>query len=171
MTVRARKTTSRAPAGRGIELAKIHIGATALGLIQGKGADKEAYRAMLWSVAKVRSAADLDEAGRRKVLDHLRAGGWVDPSDEAYQQRARKRRTAAAKPQAQKIRSLWLALAEAGHVQHSGEAALRAYVQKQSAIYDPNRHGYSAPELLPPPVAQRVIEHLKQWCRRTGTEI
>lgn len=161
--------TRRAPAGRNIELGKIHIGATALGLIRSGGADKDGYYAMLQAVAGVASAADLDEAGRRKVLDHLRANGWDDPGDRAYRQRARNRRVGAAKPQAQKIRSLWLALAEGGHVRNASEAALRAYVQKQSATYDPNRHGYSAPELLPAPVAQRLIEHLKHWCRRTGT--
>ena len=32
---------------------------------------------MLWSVARVHSAADLDHAGRHAVLDHLRARGFV----------------------------------------------------------------------------------------------
>lgn len=167
---RTRKSPKqRAAAGRNVELGKIHIGATALGLI--RGADKDGYYTMLWSIARVKSAAELDHAGRRRVLEHLRAAGWDDPGDRAYRARAGQRRAAAVKPQAQKIRSLWLALAEAGHLQNASESGLRAYVQKQSAIYDPNRHGYSAPELLPSPVAQRVIEHLKQWCRRTGTEI
>ncbi len=36
----------------------------------------DAYRDILWSVARVRSSADLDQAGRSKVLDHFRACGW-----------------------------------------------------------------------------------------------
>lgn len=36
----------------------------------------DAYRDILWSVARVRSAGDLDQAGRSKVLDHFRACGW-----------------------------------------------------------------------------------------------
>ena len=36
----------------------------------------EAYRDILWSVARVRSAGDLDQAGRSKMLDHFRACGW-----------------------------------------------------------------------------------------------
>jgi hypothetical protein len=37
--------------------------------------DESEYRNLLWAVARVRSAADLDQAGRRKVLDHLRSRG------------------------------------------------------------------------------------------------
>ena len=51
------------------ELAKIHIGAKQL------FDDDSDYRSMLQSVAGVRSAADLDEAGRRKVIEHLKACG------------------------------------------------------------------------------------------------
>lgn len=55
---------------RNAELAKIHLAKKQLGL------DDETYRAMLWTLARVRSAKDLDEAGRRTVLDHLRARGF-----------------------------------------------------------------------------------------------
>ena len=51
------------------ELAKIHIGAKQL------FDDDGDYRAMLESVAGVRSAADADEAGRRRVIEHLKACG------------------------------------------------------------------------------------------------
>ena len=46
-------------------LAKIHIAKKQLQL------DEETYRAMLWEVAEVDSAADLDLRGLDKVLDHL----------------------------------------------------------------------------------------------------
>lgn len=55
---------------RRAQLAQIHIAQKDLCM------DDETYRAMLWTVAKVRSASDLDEAGRRAVLEHLRARGW-----------------------------------------------------------------------------------------------
>jgi phage gp16-like protein len=157
----AKSAARRQPAGRNIELAKIHIGAAALGLIQGN--DREGYLAMLWSVARVRSSKDLDAQGRERVLEHLRACGWADSKPFV---RGRRPDNA----QAAKIRALWHALHAAGHVNDGSERALRAYVQHQSATYHPQKHGYSAPELLPSPVAQRVIEHLKHWCRRTGTE-
>jgi len=58
-----------APDARRRELAAIHIGAQQIGM------DDDGYRDMLWAVARVRSAKDLDDAGRRRVLDHLRACG------------------------------------------------------------------------------------------------
>ncbi|WP_193222237.1 gp16 family protein [Alkalilimnicola sp. S0819] len=57
-------------ARRRSELAKIHVAKKELQL------DDDTYRAMLWSVARVRSAKDLDAAGREAVLDHLRARGF-----------------------------------------------------------------------------------------------
>lgn len=55
---------------RRADLAKIHIAKKDLGL------DDEVYRDILWTVARVRSAGDLDDAGRRAVLEHFRARGW-----------------------------------------------------------------------------------------------
>lgn len=54
---------------RGNDLAKIHIAAKQLGL------DEPTYRDMLWSIARCRSAKDLDHAGRKRVLDHLVSRG------------------------------------------------------------------------------------------------
>lgn len=59
-----------APDIRKSELAQIHVAKSQLGL------DDETYRAMLWTVARVKSAADLDWAGRKKVIDHLKAKGF-----------------------------------------------------------------------------------------------
>lgn len=52
------------------ELAAIHVAKRQLAL------DDDTYRDMLWAVARVRSAKDLDFAGRKRVLDHLRAVGF-----------------------------------------------------------------------------------------------
>ena len=52
------------------QLAAIHLAARDLGL------DRPAYEDILFTVARVRSAADLDAAGRAAVLDHFRARGW-----------------------------------------------------------------------------------------------
>lgn len=55
------------------ELARIHILAGEVGL------DEGAYRDMLWTVARVRSAAELDEYGRRRVIEHLQSRlPWPD---------------------------------------------------------------------------------------------
>lgn len=52
------------------QLAAIHVARRDLGL------DEDSYRRMLREVAGVCSAKDLDRAGRRQVLDHLRRAGW-----------------------------------------------------------------------------------------------
>lgn len=59
-----------APDQRRRELAQIHVAKKDLRM------DEETYRAMLWSVARVHSAADLDAGGRRQVLEHLKAVGF-----------------------------------------------------------------------------------------------
>jgi len=59
-----------APDTRRRELAQIHIAKAQIGL------DEETYRAMLWTVGRVRSAADLDYGGRKAVLDHMKARGF-----------------------------------------------------------------------------------------------
>ncbi|MCS4503870.1 regulatory protein GemA [Arhodomonas aquaeolei] len=61
---------STAADARRRELAQIHLAAKQLGM------DDDNYRAMLWSVARVRSAKDLDAGGRRAVIDHLKAVGF-----------------------------------------------------------------------------------------------
>src|SRR3569832_562496 len=55
---------------RARELGMIHVAKKQLQL------DDDAYRAMLWSVARVQSAADLDAAGREAVIAHLKARGF-----------------------------------------------------------------------------------------------
>ena len=65
-----RRSYTAKPDTKRREIALIHIAKADLGL------DDETYRDVLWTVARVRSAADLDFAGRNKVLDHFKARGW-----------------------------------------------------------------------------------------------
>lgn len=64
------------PADRNRELARIHCLAKELGLA------RDEYEDVLFTQARVRSAGDLDYAGRRKVIEHLAAraaahGEWA----------------------------------------------------------------------------------------------
>ena len=52
------------------DLAKIHIAKKQLDMAD------DAYRALLWTIGRVKSSAELDHAGRARLLDHLRACGW-----------------------------------------------------------------------------------------------
>ncbi len=60
------------------ELAAIHVAKKQLGL------DDGTYRDMLWTVGRVRSAGDLDHAGRQAVIEHMRRRGFmrVQPAAE-----------------------------------------------------------------------------------------
>jgi len=55
---------------RNTELGKIHIAKKQLGM------DDDTYRDMLWTIARVRSAKDLDHAGRKAVLEHMKRVGF-----------------------------------------------------------------------------------------------
>ncbi len=62
---------------RNNDLAMIHIAKAQLGL------DDDTYRSMLYTLARVYSAADLDYAGRMKVLEHMKSkGGFKSASSK-----------------------------------------------------------------------------------------
>lgn len=57
-------------AERNADLAMIHIAKKQLAL------EDEAYRDLLYTIGRVRSAAELDFAGRKRVLEHFRKCGF-----------------------------------------------------------------------------------------------
>jgi len=113
--------------------------------------DDETYRAMLCSVAGVRSARDLDVTGRKKVLDHLKELGFnvkvASPvSSNAADSRYRK------------IRVLWKQLHDSGKVAHNTEHAVRSYIKRMTHQEDF--------QFLSDMQVSMVIEALKQWLVR-----
>lgn len=146
---------------RRAELGWIHQGAAALGLRT--ATDDTAYRDMLWAVARVRSAADLDMAGRRRVLDHLAGLGWKRAAPPA-------RKPSKGDGQVRFLRMLWIKLFQAGHVADGTERAFRAYIRGESARYDPAGRGWDAPELIDRDTRRQLIEHMKRWATRVGVD-
>lgn len=55
---------------RNSELALIHLAKKDLGM------DDETYRNVLWMCGRKTSSADLDYAGRSKVIEHMKSCGW-----------------------------------------------------------------------------------------------
>lgn len=129
------------------EIAQIKIGAKQLGL------EDDAYRDMLFALARVRSAADLDWTGRKRVIEHLRDCGATVGKQRRHTDNA----------QAEKIKALWAALAQGGAVRDGSPAALSAWVKRQTRV--------SAPEWLSTAEARTVIEALKAWAARAGIEV
>lgn len=58
-------------APRNTDLAKIHIAKARLGM------PDDQYRDLLWTIGRVKSAKDLDWAGRQRLLDHFKACGFA----------------------------------------------------------------------------------------------
>lgn len=82
-------------------LAQIHIAKQQLGM------DDDTYRAVLWAVARVKSAKDLDHAGRAAVLDHFRKCGWKPkPPKKPFPGRPRNIDSELRGPQLKKIEAL-----------------------------------------------------------------
>jgi phage gp16-like protein len=79
-----------ADAKRRRELAQIHVAKKELGL------DDDTYRDMLWTIARVRTAKELDKGGRMRVIQHLRSLGHR-PRRKGRTRTAEPRETVAAK--------------------------------------------------------------------------
>lgn len=139
-------TPSSASDLRKSELAKIHIAKADLRLTQGD------YESLLWTVCRVRTAADLDWTGRKKLLDHFQKLGW----------KPKRHRKLAQGATARKIRSLWLQLRDIGVLENPDEAALLAYVKRMTDV--------DRLEWLNDAQERRVIESLKQWLTRAKRE-
>lgn len=132
---------------RNAELAQIHIARAQLGL------DDDTYRAVLWTVGRVRSAKDLDWTGRKVLLDHFKVKGWKP---------APPKRAKAARPvsggQEGLVRALWSELHAAGKVRDPSDAALGSWLKR-------NRWPERVEWLVGHQVTQ-AIEALKKWLNR-----
>jgi len=124
------------------ELAKIHMAAKALGL------DRDVYEDVLWTVARVHSAADLDSQGRFKLLAHFKHLGWVQA----------KSKRSAGDAKTRKIWSLWYQLKDAGLIANATAKTLRSEVKKLTGCSDPSFCNQAQ--------KSHVIECLKQWLSR-----
>lgn len=132
-------------------LAKIHVAKKQLAM------DDDAYRAMLRSVGGVDSAKDLTSAAADRVLRHLERSGFK-PVRKSNARGVAEGRPLAGDPQSTKIRALWLELHRAGVVRNPTEAALAAYVKRQT--------GVEALQWLSSAQASQLIEALKRWLAR-----
>jgi phage gp16-like protein len=132
---------------RKAELAQIHIARAQLGI------DEDTYRAILWTVARVTSAKDLDWTGRKTLLEHFKAKGWKPAAPKSAK---------AAKPgpkcQDGLVRALWTDLHAAGKVRDPSDAALGSWLAR-------NKWPQRAEWLSQQQITQ-AIEALKKWLDR-----
>lgn len=118
-------------------LAKLHIARKELRL---SDAD---YRAALTRATGKASAADLNADEREKALAEFRRLGWKGkPTTNSVD-----------RPHVGKLIALWREAASEGAIRDGSDAALRAFVLRQT--------GVAAPQFLNPKQANAVIEAVK----------
>lgn len=100
------------------ELAQIHIAKAQLGM------DDDTYRSMLWAVGRVESAANLDWAGRKKVLDHLKACGFK-PKAKTTKHVQERPRNFGSEERGQQLKKVEALLADAGRPWSYAESMAR----------------------------------------------
>lgn len=128
-------------------LAAIHVAKKQLGL------DEDTYRAVLVRVTGKDSTRAMSEAERQRVVEEMRARGFTKASNGA-----RKRLTGRF---AGKLQALWIAAWNLGIVSNREDAALIAFVKRQTGI-DHVRFVRDAGD------ADKAIEALKAWLAREG---
>ena len=147
------------PAPRQSHLAAIHMAQKALGL------SAEDASALKLAVTGKASSADMSAMQRKRYLAHLSGlqqnAGLIAPR---AQQRPPLYRTVddADDERWRKARALWHALANANVVHTNTDAALLAYVKRQTKM--------DAWRFLNTYQVNTVIEALKKWCVRSGIE-
>lgn len=139
----AHTNKAAADAQRKCELGQIHAGKKALNW------SDDDYRFHLFNITGKSSSADLDAAGRAKVLARMEAAGY-------------KPKASGFKPfdQAARIKWLWKKVGAAGGVRDASEAALLSFVGRTTG------QGVADVKFLPTHDASNVIEALKAMLTR-----
>lgn len=130
-------------------IAAIHVAKKQLGL------DDDTYRAKLANITGKSSVKDMSEAERQKVLTVFRNEGFT-PAGGARRPSGALKLTG---KYAKKLQALWIAGHNLGIVRDSDDAALVAFVKRQTGIEHERWLRY-------PDDARKVIEALKGWLQR-----
>lgn len=130
-------------------IAAIHVAKKQLGL------DDDTYRAKLTNITGKASAKDMSEAERQKVLTVFRSEGFA-PAPAARRPDGRQKLTGSF---AKKLQALWIAGWNLGVVENRDDAALLAFVKRQTGL-DHVRFLHHAED------GRAAIEALKAWLHR-----
>ncbi|MBD8554899.1 regulatory protein GemA [Rhizobium sp. CFBP 8762] len=130
-------------------IAAIHVAKKQLGF------DDDTYRAKLRVITGKTSTKSMTETERQQVLTVLRSEGF-----KPIERRANGRQKLTG-PFAKKLQALWIAGYNLGLIEKNDDAALLAFVKRQTGI-DHTRF------LHFPDDAAKAIEGLKRWLARDG---
>ncbi len=134
-------------------IAKMHVAKKQLGL------DEDTYRDTLERVTGKRSAKDMNDKERTAVILHFTNAGFTNAPAKP---RADGRKKLVGK-YAGKLQALWIAGWNLGLVKNKDDAALLAFVKRQTGI-DHTRFLRDGDD------AYKAIEALKKWLERAGVD-
>ncbi|MCY0966154.1 regulatory protein GemA [Parathalassolituus penaei] len=156
------------PAQRGAALAKLHIAKKELAM------DDDAYKALLvrhGAPAASPSARELTIKQIDSVLNELISKGWQPRKGKTMEERrqstASRQRTS--KTRIDKIRAIWIQMHRDGFISDGSEAALMAWVRKQTAAKDGQIDALEWLEQTS--MANTVLEQLKAWNKRVREQV
>lgn len=132
---------------------------------------EEDYRALLTRETGKASSADMTEAELDKVLRAFRASGFLVKHSAGRVKRPQPAPAPAPSRRAHRLRdgqaalitALWIDLWLLGAAHSNDDKAIDAFVKRQTGI--------ERMQWLSPANANKVIEALKDWCRREGFEV
>jgi phage gp16-like protein len=150
-------------AQRGAALARLHIAKKDLAM------DDDAYRQLLvrhGAPAESPSARDMTIRQIDSALREMIGKGWQPRKGRPLDQRrpspaSRQRQT---KTRIDKIRAIWISMHRDGFISDGSEAALMAWVRKQTAAKDGQIDALEWLEQTN--MANKVLEQLKRWDQR-----
>ncbi len=160
-------TSAATPDARKRELALIHMAKAHFMTTAGMTDDD--YRAVVRQVTGKASSADLDAAGRDKLLRHFKAKGFVVKAKPSMARAAYIRA-----PQVKKLLAMWYALAESGAVMrptsHTAcSTAVEAWGKEQLAAH---RLGpMDALRFATGEQLNHLVEAMKLWGQRVKANI
>jgi phage gp16-like protein len=138
--------------------AQIHIARKQLGL------DEDTYRAALMRITGKTSSANLSATELFRVVEDFKKKGFK--VTRSHSPRSRHKRDDH-KTQVDKIRALWITMAQIGIVTDGSEAALDAWIKHQTSMRNGgagvDRAGWLESDGA---LAQMVLESLKKWRAR-----
>jgi len=127
--------------------AQIHIAKTQLGM------DDDTYRAVLKSATGKTSCADMGVIDLNKALQAFKDRGFKSKPPKKKPSKTTATLT-------DKLITQWRAMGDEGIVRDASDAALRSYVDRQTA------GRFKAPQFCDNYTTIKLIESLKQWQKR-----
>jgi phage gp16-like protein len=140
------------------QLKLIHVGKAQL--TQAGILTEDGYRDLLQSIGGVASSADMTNGQREQVIAHLKRAGFTPTRPGAGAKPDRKQDDS---PQSKKLRACWIEMHEMGFVRNPAEAAMAAYIRRQTGI--------DALQWLDNAQFEIAIESLKKWRHRAENKL